>query len=140
MIPERHTRPLSLLGFDFGEKNIGVASGQMITGTAQPLTVLRSRAGKPDWPAIETLIRTWQPDALVVGIPLHMDGSRQSMSDAAEKFCRQLEGRFGLVVYHADERLSSTEAVVNAANSESIDAEAARIILESWMNNKPVQM
>lgn len=112
----------------------------MITCTAQPLTVLRSRAGKPDWSAIETLIRAWQPDALVVGIPLHMDGSRQPMSDAAEKFCRQLEGRFGLVVYYADERLSSTEAVINAGNSEPIDAVAAKIILESWMNNKPGQM
>lgn len=136
MIPNKHPRVLRLLGFDFGEKRIGVATGQMITGTAEPLKVITSRDRKPDWTAIEALIREWNPDALVVGIPLHLDGSRQPMTAAAEKFGRQLEGRFGLVVYQADERLSSDGAITNGNNTEIIDALAAQIILESWMNNQ----
>jgi putative Holliday junction resolvase len=136
----RDIAPKRLLGFDFGEKNIGVAVGQMVTCTAQPLTSLRSRDGKPDWSAIASLVGDWKPDALVVGIPYHMDGNRQPMTDAAERFCRQLEGRFGLPVHTADERLSSRQAASRQLDGkEDIDALAAQIILESWMTTRSMQ-
>src|SRR5210317_2145775 len=97
----------TLLGFDYGRKRIGVAVGQQVTQSATALTTVSARDGKPDWPAITRLIEEWKPDALVVGIPYHMDGSEQDMTRAAQRFCRQLEGRYRLPVHPADERLSS---------------------------------
>jgi len=125
---------LRLLGFDFGTRNIGVAVGQMITRTAQPLQNVNSQNGRPDWNAIAALISEWNPQALVVGVPYHLDGRRQPMTEIAERFCRQLEGRFGLPVYRSDERLSSVAAAEIEDNKHSIDALAARIILEDWMS------
>ncbi len=130
-----------LIGFDFGEKRIGVATGQRLTGTASALTTLQAVQGKPDWPAISRLILDWQPDALVVGIPYHMDGRQQAMTEAAERFCRQLEGRFQLSVFRAEERLSSVEAEMRLGKqgkqaTDTLDAVAAEIILESWLQQK----
>jgi len=126
----------TLLGFDFGEKRTGVAVGQSLTGTATALTTLNSQRNKPDWSGIEALIKEWQPNALVVGVPVHMDGTEQPMTVAARKFARQLEGRFHLPVHEAEERLSSVEAeesLGNNADKADIDREAARIILQSWL-------
>ncbi len=126
----------TVLGFDFGEKRTGVAVGQTLTGTATALTTLYSEGNKPDWRSIENLIQEWQPDALVVGIPLHMDGCEQAMTKKARKFARQLEGRFDLPVHEAEERLSSLEAeqtLGKHTEKAAIDREAARIILQSWL-------
>ncbi len=131
--------PQTLLGFDFGEKRTGVAVGQSLTGTATGLTTLSSQRNKPDWPGIEMLIKEWQPNALVVGIPVHMDGKEQPMTVAARKFARQLAGRFNLPVHEAEERLSSAEAeqsLGSHAAKEAIDQEAARIILQSWLGEQ----
>ena len=86
--------PRLLLGFDYGTKQIGVAVGQVVTGQARELCVLKAQNGVPDWQQIEALLREWQPDALVVGLPLNMDGSPSEMSARAEKFARRLNGRF----------------------------------------------
>ncbi|MCK4743511.1 MAG: Holliday junction resolvase RuvX [Sulfuriflexus sp.] len=131
--------PQTLLGFDYGEKRTGVAVGQSLTSTATGLTTLHSKQQKMDWPAIEALIKEWQPDALVVGIPVHMDGTEQPMTLAARKFSRQLHGRFQLPVFEAEERLSSVEAEEYLGSTEdkaAIDKEAARIILQSWLNSQ----
>ena len=128
----------TLLGFDYGQKRTGVAVGQTLTGTARALTTLNSRNGKPDWPGIEALLEEWQPDALVVGVPVHMDGTEQPMTEAARKFARQLQGRFNLPVHEAEERLSSDAAEAelgHAHDKAAIDREAARIILEDWLGN-----
>ncbi len=129
-----------LLGFDFGEKRIGVATGQMITRSAHALLTLPANQGTPDWSRVEDLIKEWQPSALVVGIPYHMDGSEQAMTQAAERFCRRLEGRFQLPVHRADERLSSVQAETllkeRGEPANKIDAYAAEIILESWLQQK----
>ena len=133
------TAPQTLLGFDFGEKRTGVAVGQSLTGTATALTTLNSQRNKPDWLGIETLIKEWQPNALVVGIPVHMDGTEQAMTLAARKFARQLEGRFQLPVHEAEERLSSVEAeqaLGTNPDKADIDREAARIILQSWLGTQ----
>lgn len=132
--------PQTLLGFDYGEKRTGVAVGQSLTSTATGLTTLHSKQQKIDWPAIEELIKEWQPDALVVGIPVHMDGTEQAMTLAARKFSRQLHGRFQLPVFEAEERLTSVEAEQSLGNNQdkaAIDQEAARIILQSWLNSQP---
>lgn len=131
--------PQTVLGFDYGEKRTGIAVGQSLTRTATGLTTLHSKQKKIDWSAIEALIKEWQPDALVVGIPVHMDGTEQPMTLAARKFSRQLHGRFQLPVFEAEERLSSVEAEQFLGSTEdkaAIDQEAARIILQSWLNSQ----
>lgn len=128
----------TLLGFDFGRQRIGIAVGQMITKTATALCTLDSRNEKPDWEAISELINSWQPDALVVGLPLHADGSDSDITKAARKFARQLEGRYRLPVHSMDERLSSHAAAElqdqdKTAGNKGIDAIAASIILQNWL-------
>jgi len=130
----------TLLGFDYGHKRIGVAVGQQLTASATPLTTVPAHDGKPDWSAIAHLIAEWKPDALVVGIPYHMDGSEQDMTRAAQRFCRQLEGRFQLPVHGAEERLSSyvVEAGLSTDGKRTaIDPLSAQVILQDWLQQHP---
>lgn len=132
----------TLLGFDFGERRIGVATGQTITRSANPLTTLQAVDNHPDWIGIEKLITEWKPAALVVGIPAHLDGTASDMSKKAERFCRQLEGRFHLPVHRINESLTSFEAEQHLRekkkstqhNKQEIDRMAAAIILQSWLD------
>lgn len=131
--------PQTLLGFDFGTRRIGVAIGQRITGTARALTTLTARDGQPDWAQVEQLIATWQPDALVVGLPLQLDGTRSEITAAAERFARRLHGRFRLPVHLQDERLSSYTAeqlTEGPRTRDNLDAAAARIILQDWLDRQ----
>ena len=136
-----------LLGFDYGLKRIGVAVGQPLTGTASPRPALGARDGAPDWTAITRLVEEWRPAAFVVGVPYNMDGSRQEMTGRAERFSRQLHGRFHLPVHCVDERLSSHEAEdrLRTARQEGrrgriakpeIDSAAACVLLETWLNSQ----
>ena len=101
----------TFLGFDFGMKNIGVAVGQELTKTANPLTVIKAREGIPNWDQIKTLLDQWSPQLLVVGLPLNMDGSEQEMTAAARRFGNRLNGRFHIPVDWQDERLTTFEAL-----------------------------
>ena len=120
-----------IMGFDFGTTKIGVAVGQSVTRTATALTTVKARQGKPDWPVIDQLVAEWKPALFVVGLPLNMDDSESEMSAAAEKFARRLNGRYQLETIMVDERLSTFEARGNSTGD--IDAEAARVILESYL-------
>ena len=128
------------LGFDFGLKNIGVAVGQSLTGTAQELAPLRARDGIPQWEEIQALLSEWQPDTVVVGLPLNMDGTESELSARARKFANRLHGRFGCQTKMADERLSTRSAKEEAYardhrgnfGDKPVDSIAARIILEDW--------
>ncbi|WP_447594800.1 Holliday junction resolvase RuvX [Aquipseudomonas campi] len=140
------TKPLRLLlGFDYGTKQIGVAVGQVITGQARELCVLKAQNGVPDWQKVERLIKEWQPDAIVVGLPLNMDGSKSEMSDRAEKFARRLNGRFNLPVHTHDERLTTFEAKGERLaqgqrggyRENPVDALAAALLLEGWLAEHP---
>ena len=132
----------SVLGFDFGQKRIGIATGQTITKTASPLTTLKSVNDKPDWDSIEQHIKQWKPDALIVGLPTMLDGSETEITLAAKKFSRQLEHRFNLPVFLVDENLSSYAAEehikqdmkISKHNKHEIDKMAAAIIVQSWLN------
>jgi len=122
----------SFLAFDFGLKRTGVASGSRLLGLATPRGSIHAE-GKARWPLIAARITEWQPDALVVGIPLHPDGAPHENTLRAQKFARQLHGRFGLPVFTVDERYSTTEALSSGA--ADADAVSACIILEQFLRN-----
>ena len=133
----------TVIGFDFGTHWIGIAVGQTLTRQASPLSAIRHI----DWQAIEKVLDDWQPQVLVVGLPLNMLGEHQEMSARAERFGRQLEGRFGIETRLIDERLTTREAYQIAIDSRhkkskpEIDSLAAVLITESWLrdhdNSKP---
>lgn len=124
----------TILAFDFGERRIGVAVGQTLTRTANALCVLPARAGKPGWDRVAALVAEWGPDRFVVGMPTTADGSRHRLAAAIERFARQLEGRFRKPSAFVDERLSSHAAQAAGGRSkQGLDAEAARLILETWL-------
>ena len=137
-------QPRSLLAFDFGTSQIGVAVGQTLTNTANPLTVLKARDGIPNWQQIEQLLSEWQPDQLLVGLPLNMDGSESEFCQRARKFARRLHGRFGIPVGMMDERLTTFAAKEQQQSQgkrptsyrqQPVDDLAAVIILESWFSD-----
>ena len=125
--------PATVLAFDFGLRNIGVATGQAFTRTASEVTTLRARDGVPDWAAIDALIREWQPDVLLVGLPLNMDASMSEMAKRASRFARQLRARYSTVVELVDERLTSFEARGLSNDLDAQHAIAARLIAESFL-------
>lgn len=100
----------TLLAFDFGERYIGVAVGDTEVGMAHPLVAIDARGAKERFAAVTALIDEWKPMRLVVGLPLSLEGDAHDLARKAQRFARQLEGRFGLPVTLQDERLSSVEA------------------------------
>ena len=123
----------TLLCFDCGIKRIGTAVGQTITSTATALEIIKTINNKPDWNSITRLIDEWGPDLLIVGKPYQLDGTRQEMTDIAERFSRQLEGRYQIKVEMIEEQLSSYEARRELKSTYDLDAVAARLILETWL-------
>lgn len=134
-------KPKTLLGFDYGTKSIGVAVGQEVTATAKALNALKARDGIPNWDEIGKLIAEWQPDLLVIGLPLNMDSTDQEITQRAKKFANRLHGRFNLPIALHDERLSTAEAKellferfgYRGLKKGNIDSMSAQLILESWM-------
>ena len=129
------------MAFDFGLRQIGVATGNCLLGTATALMTLKAKDGSPDWRVVENLVAEWRPDLLVVGDPLNMDGSASDLSALAAKFARRLHGRLGLEVVMVDERLSSFEAKQESRERghrgdykrSPVDALAAELILRTWL-------
>ncbi len=134
-------KDLTLLGFDFGLRRIGVAVGQTITGTATPLEPLLAKNGEPNWEQIAKLNQIWRPDALIVGIPVNMDGTPQEITAHAQQFASALTDHLHLPVHTVDERLTTKEAKqqlfdaggYRSLEKTSIDSFAAKLILESWL-------
>jgi putative holliday junction resolvase len=120
----------SFLAFDFGTQRTGVAIGNRLTQSAQALKTIKAE-GDARFSPIAAIIKEWQPDALVVGVPRHPDGTAHEMTQRAQRFARQLAGRFHLPVHEVDERYSSVEAAAQGAHD--LDAESARIILEQFL-------
>ncbi|WP_198673777.1 Holliday junction resolvase RuvX [Algibacillus agarilyticus] len=133
-----------VIAFDYGVKSIGIATGQELTGTANGLTFIKARDGIPNWDEIEKIFKEWQPDLLVVGLPLNMDGTEQEITKRAKKFANRLHGRFGLPVETNDERLTTVDAKARLFESGgyknlqkgNVDAMSAKLILESWFENQ----
>ncbi len=137
-----NTQITTVLGFDYGAKRIGIATGQTITGTATPVTTLTAVNNSPDWDSIQKLIGQWNPDALIVGMPYYLDGKESEMTKTVQGFCEQLEKRFDKSVYQVNETLSSYEAEqalkknmkISKHNKQEIDKMAAAVIVQSWLD------
>ena len=129
----------TVIGFDFGTVWTGIAVGLTLTSQARPLNAIKSINQKPNWLAIEDLLKEWQPQKLIVGLPSSMINNHHPMTDKALKFSRQLEGRFKIPVDLIDERLTTREAYEMAVESkqhktkQEIDSIAAMLITESWL-------
>jgi putative holliday junction resolvase len=139
--------PRSLLAIDFGLRRIGIATAVCITRTATPLTTLPAANGEPEWDKLDRLIKDWQPDLIVVGLPYNSDGSWSEMGTLARNFANKLSGRYSLPVDLVDERFTSAEAGSllkeqrrqglrnKKLHKEDVDAVAAQLIAESWMSS-----
>ena len=139
------TLDYTYLGFDFGNKKIGVAVGHLMTGIASPLLTLRSINQNPDWDGITKLVKEWLPAGFIVGISRQADGSDNPITPRMLKFCRQLDGRYHLPVFQQDETLSTFEAKqmlfddinVSATKLWAVqDQLAAQLVLQAWLNEK----
>jgi putative Holliday junction resolvase len=148
--PTARADEATILAFDFGTRKIGVAIGNTLTRSARPLTTIASEPNAARFEAIAALIDEWQPGTLIVGRPLHADGSEHEMTARAERFARQLSGRFGLSVRLVDERFTSVAADAELAGAgvrgkerkALRDAVAAQLILQSWFDateGKPIR-
>ena len=126
--------PRSFLAFDFGTLRVGVATGNTVTRTATPLRTVAA-VGDARFAALGKLITEWQPSALVVGVPVHPDGAPHDNTRRAQRFARQLQGRFRLPVHEVDERYTTTEA--HAMGASDVDAASAAIILEQYLRALP---
>ena len=135
-----------VLGFDFGTRRIGIAAGNRTIASAQPLQMLPAKGGEPDWQRVDTLLAEWRPEALVVGLPLTLDGGDQAITHRARAFARKLDVRYGLPVHLMDERHTSQEAAQRFASQRAaglqrrrdaanLDSLAAVVILETWLRH-----
>lgn len=132
----------TVLAFDFGTKRIGVAVGESLLGLAHPLAGIAEEATEPRFAAIARIIDEWKPRHLVVGLPLATDGAHHEPTRRAQRFARQLEGRFGLPVSLVDERYTSVEAEAEmrdagahkAIREKRVDSAAAQLILQQYFH------
>ena len=135
-----------VMAFDFGSRRIGVAVGQEMLGSTTPLEPLTARDGIPDWAVISRLLQEWEPDLLVVGLPLNMDDTESEMSRRARKFANRLHGRYGLPFEMVDERGSTREAKAIAHarghkgnyRQHGVDGIAAQLILAGFFGRDDV--
>ena len=137
-----------MLAFDYGTRRIGLAVGQTLTGSATAAGALPARDGAPDWAAVDTCIAQWGPARLLVGLPYNMDGSDTTTTAACRSFGASLARRTGLPVEFVDERLTSAAAYdelrserrsgarARRIRPQDVDANAARLILETWMRGR----
>lgn len=134
----------SVIGFDYGKKRIGLATGQTITHTATPCKTINQVDGNPDWSAIASEIKQWKPQALIVGMPYSTDGSENKMTKTVRQFCYELKKRYELPVIEVNEALSSLHAEeilketikINKQNKHEVDRMAAAIIVQRWLDQQ----
>lgn len=137
--------PQTVIAFDYGLRQIGVAHGQTLTCSAEGISIIKASDGVPNWDQVEKLLQEWRPNLLLVGLPINMDGSESELSRLARKFARRLHGRFNLDVLMVDERLTSQDAKSSLRDASiegesgrvhltKIDHLAAALILQSWLD------
>lgn len=146
--PPGQTPPKLVFAFDYGERRIGLAAGDTLTGGARPLGVIAASGGRPDWPALTRYFRDYEPRVLVVGVPYNMDGTPGRLTEAALGFAAELVSRFRCEVVTVDERLSSREAADQLRGKRAsgehprrirpgeVDSAAACVLLEQWLRER----
>ena len=132
----KESAELIVMAFDYGTKRIGVAVGNTVTQAGQPIKTIAEISEDARFRAIEVLLREWQPNRLVVGMPCHPDGAEHEMSAKARRFGNQLHGRFQLPVDWVDERYTSAVLEGNPDMRDNLDAESAALILEQYFLEK----
>lgn len=136
-MPNDASCPVSLvLGLDYGTKRIGVAVGNSLTKSAQALEVISNTNSEQTWQQIAQLIQEWQPNLLVIGLPLHPDGAEHAMTAKAKRFGRQLEGRFTKNVHYVDERYSSVLLEQDPQYQGAIDSHSAAMLVEQFFRGR----
>jgi putative Holliday junction resolvase len=141
--PTARANEFTVLAFDFGTRRIGVAVGNTLVRVAHPLATVAAEANAARFAALAALIDEWQPGLLVIGRPVHADGNEHAMTARADRFARQLRGRFGLAVALVDERHTTqdAESALAAAGAGARarkavrDQAAAQLILQSWFDD-----
>ena len=129
-------KDLTVMAFDYGTSRIGVAIGNTLTQTGQPIQIIAENGVDARFGLIEALIQEWQPDQLVVGLPCHPDGAPHEMTVKAKRFGNQLYGRFHLPVDWVDERYSSVVLEGNPDMRDNLDAQSAALILKQYFQEK----
>ena len=132
----------NVLGFDFGQKRIGIAVGNNISKTARALTTIDSLSNNQKFEVIQKIIEEWQPVSIVVGVPFNIDGSEHRITNLSKKFAKQLEQKYSLPTHLIDERYTSIEASHEIKDKKIdlkkkkllIDQIAAKIILQSYLD------
>lgn len=129
-------KPLSVLAFDYGTQRIGVAVGNSITRAAEALPVISNTSEAHCFGKIGKLIGEWEPDAIVVGLPLHPDGAEHEMTQRARRFGQQIEGQHSKPVTFVDERYSSVILERDQQYQGSLDSHSAALILEQFFRER----
>jgi putative holliday junction resolvase len=132
-------KPMTVMAFDYGTRRVGVAVGNSVTGNAQALKTIAAPNSDGLFKEIESLLKEWQPDCLVVGKPVHPDGAEHAMTAKAIRFGNQLHGRFHLAVEWVDERYSSIVLEGESEMQDNLDAHSAALILEQYFSELAVQ-
>ena len=125
---------MQILAIDFGLKKVGLAIGNTLTKTSMPISTIFYKSKQELFNLLEKHVIEWKPECIIIGNPLNMDQTESEMSKLAEKFSTQFSKKFNLAVELVDERLSSFEAK-EFTKDDNLDAMAAKLILDSWMNN-----
>ena len=129
-------KELTVMAFDYGTRRIGVAVGNTLTRSGQPIHTINENGDDALFGLIERLIKEWQPDRLVVGLPCHPDGTQHEMTAKAKRFGNQLNWRFHLPVDWVDERYTSAVLEGNLEMRDNLDAQSAALILEQYFHEK----
>ena len=127
-------KPMTVMAFDYGTRRVGVAVGNSVTGNGQALKTIAAPSSDSLFKEIENLLKEWQPDCLVVGKPVHPDGTEHAMTAKATRFGNQLHGRFNLAVDWVDERYTSAVLEGESDMQDNLDAHSAALILEQYFS------
>ena len=130
---------LTMMAFDYGTRRVGVAIGNSMTKAGQPIKTIAAANSDILFQEIGKLLKEWQPDQLVVGRPVHPDGSAHEMTAKAVRFGNQLHGRFKLPVHWADERYTSAVLEKDSEMRDNLDAHCAVLILEQYFAEHSVK-
>tara|TARA_B100000700_G_C14535777_1_gene619683 strand:- start:56 stop:448 length:393 start_codon:yes stop_codon:yes gene_type:complete len=127
---------MQIVAFDFGTKKIGVAVGQTETFTSSPLQIIYNDHEKTNWNEISILIEEWNPDLILVGKPLNMDGTESDIMKKVDKFLNKLEKISKVQCEYVDERLTTFEAreMLGENKMDDVDAHAAKILIDNWFD------